>query len=75
MDKTFKALPGNDKSIVYVRPVAVDSLPEDVRDQLGDLTTVYSVHRANGTTLALVADRQLAFTLARQHDMAPMSVH
>ena len=60
MDKKFNGLPQDDKGIVYVRPVQVDTLPDEVRDQLGDLTVVYSVHRANGMTLALVADRKLA---------------
>jgi hypothetical protein len=75
MQTKFNALPVDDKSIVYVRPVAVESLPDEVREQLGDLTTVYSVHRANGMTVALVANRKLAFSLAREHDMAPVSVH
>lgn len=75
MNTKFDALPEADKSIVYVRPVAVETLPDEVREQLGDLETVYSVHRPNGTTLALVADRKLAFSLAREHDFAPVSVH
>ena len=37
--------------------------------------TLYSVHRENGEQLALVADRKLAYALARQHDMAPVAVH
>jgi hypothetical protein len=75
MQTRFEGLPDAEKGIVYVRSVAVDTLPDEVRAQLGDLTTVYSVHRANGTTVALVANRELAFSLAREHDMAPVSVH
>ena len=75
MDKRFNGLAQDDKGIVYVRPVQVDTLPDEVREQMGDLTVVYSVHRSNGMTLALVADRKLAFSLAREHDMAPVSVH
>lgn len=75
MNAKFNALPDSDKAIVYVWPVAVETLPDEVREQLGDLITVYSVHRPNGTTLALVADRKLAFSLAREHDFAPVSVH
>lgn len=62
-------------AIVYIRPVAVDSLPDALREQIGDVETVYSVHRMNGEQLALVTDRKLAFELARQHDLAPVSVH
>lgn len=61
--------------IVYIRPLAVDSLSDELREQARGLTTIYSVHRANGMTMALVSDRALAFDLARQHDLAPVSVH
>jgi hypothetical protein len=68
----FKAF---DSNIVYVKSVAVADLPEDLRDQAGDRTTIFSVHKADGAPVALVADRALAFTLARQHDMQPVTVH
>ena len=61
--------------IVYVKPVAVADLPDEVRAQAGDMKTIYSVHDAEGQQLALVADRKLAFVLARQHDMTPVTVH
>lgn len=72
LDAKFHA---DDKSIVYIRPVAVGSLPDALREQIGDLETVYSVHRVDGERLALVTDRKLAFHLAREHDLAPVSVH
>lgn len=61
--------------IVYVKPVHVADLPEDVRDQAGQLTTIFAVHNASGEQLALVANRSLAYSLARQHDMEPVTVH
>ncbi|MCC5974042.1 MAG: DUF1150 family protein [Rubellimicrobium sp.] len=61
--------------IVYVKPVEVASLPEDLRRQAGTLEVIYSVHDAEGTQLALVADRRIAFALARQHDKVPVRVH
>lgn len=61
--------------IVYVRPVPVTSLPEPLRAQISGADTIYSVHTPDGTRLALVADRKLAFALARQHDFAPVNVH
>jgi hypothetical protein len=73
MDKKH-VLP-SERAIVYVRPVAVADLPDSVQDQVEGLTVVYSVHKASGEQLALVADRGLAFALAREHDMAPVSVH
>ena len=64
-----------DDRIVYVRPVAVADLPDDVRSQVGAQDTLYAVHRADGERLALVRDRALAFVLARQNDLAPVTVH
>lgn len=61
--------------IVYVRPVAVRDLPEELQAQSGGLTILYAVHDRTGQRLALVGDRKLAFALARQHDMSPVNVH
>jgi hypothetical protein len=60
---------------VYVKPVAVATLPDDLREQAGELETIFAVHDAEGTQLALVADRSLAFVLARQYDRVPVTVH
>ncbi|MCX8951938.1 MULTISPECIES: DUF1150 family protein [unclassified Ruegeria] len=61
--------------IVYVKTVDVADLPRDLRDQAGDLDHLYAVHDSDGQQLALVADRKLAFVLARQHDLSPVAVH
>ena len=61
--------------IVYVKAVDVTDLPDEVRSQAGDLEQLYAVYDADGQQLALVADRKLAFTLARQHDYSPVAVH
>jgi hypothetical protein len=61
--------------IVYVRPVAVAELPAEVREQAMGMHEIYAVHDADGQRLALVKDRELAFVLARQNDLAPVSVH
>ena len=63
------------ENVVYVKPVDVADLPEEVQEQAGDLTRIFAVHDSKGAQIALVADRQLAFTLARQNDMVPMTVH
>lgn len=75
MDHPFNFGPEPADRIVYVRPIAVADLPEALRQQADGLETIYSVHRPDGERLALVRDRQLAFALARQHDLAPVSVH
>ncbi|MFQ1699174.1 DUF1150 family protein [Loktanella agnita] len=64
-----------DQGIVYVKPVSVADLPEDVKLQAGDLDTLFAVHNAEGEQLALVANQKLAFHLARENDMTPVTVH
>ncbi|OSQ53107.1 DUF1150 family protein [Marivita geojedonensis] len=75
MNTPFDFKDAEKSNIVYVRPVAVADLPDEVRDELGDQKTIYAVHRADGERLALVKDRKLAFMLARQNDFAPVTVH
>ncbi|MEM1429659.1 MAG: DUF1150 family protein [Pseudomonadota bacterium] len=63
------------RDIVYVRPVAVADLPEDVREKVPGVEALYAVHSEDGSRLALVRNRELAFLLARQNDLAPVHVH
>ncbi len=63
------------RRIVYVKAVDVADLPENIRAGAGNREHFYAVHDADGQQLALVADRRLAFFLARQHDLAPVPVH
>ena len=60
---------------VYVKTVDVADLPRDVQKEVGEIEHLYAVHDANGQQLALVANRALAFTLARQNDFSPVAVH
>lgn len=75
MDTPFEMPEVKTKAIVYVRPIAVAELPAELREQATGRDTVYAVHGADGERLALVENRTLAFSLARQNDMAPVSVH
>ncbi len=75
MNTPFNGLPQGADRIVYVREIAVGDLPDEVREQIGDAQVIWSVHGADGRQLALVADRKLAFHLAREHDSTPVSVH
>ena len=75
MNQVYDFANSDQSNMVYVRPVRVDELPDEIRAQTGDLATVYSVHSQDGQRLALVGDRKLAFALARQHDFAPVNVH
>lgn len=69
----FGADPGN--RIVYVRAVALADLPEDIRTQVAGLDHLYALHDADGTRLAVVKDRWMAFSLAREHAVTALSVH
>lgn len=60
---------------VYVKSIAVSDLPREVREQAEGLDQIYAVHDSEGQQIALVGDRKLAFSLAREHDYAPVMVH
>ncbi|MCB9948285.1 MAG: DUF1150 family protein [Rhodospirillaceae bacterium] len=49
--------------IAFVKPVIVDG------------KTAHAVHSADGTPLAVVADRATAFAMVRQNDLEPVSAH
>jgi hypothetical protein len=51
------------QDIAYVKPVIVDG------------NAGYAVHAADGTQMALIANRDLAFAVVRQNEMEPVSVH
>ncbi|WP_343081095.1 DUF1150 family protein [Ostreiculturibacter nitratireducens] len=75
MNAKYDFGPESGERIVYIRPVSVSDLPKEVQAQAGGLETLYALHDAAGARIALVADRRMAFVLARQNDMAPVSVH
>jgi len=75
MNTKFDFGPEAEDRIVYVRSVDVAELPADVQAQVGGAETLYAVHSADGERLALVRDREMAFVLARQNDLAPVTVH
>ncbi|WP_312528262.1 DUF1150 family protein [Paracoccus sp. (in: a-proteobacteria)] len=60
---------------VYIRRVTVASLPQEVQDQAEGLDSLYAVHGADGSRIALVKDRGVAFMLARDNELTPVSVH
>ncbi len=61
--------------IAYIRQVPVSTLPDEIREQLPGVSEVYGIHTEEGECLALARDRKMAFVLARQHDLAPVSAH
>ena len=61
--------------LVYVKTINVADLPSEVQEQAEGHDHLYAVHAETGEQLALVADRRLAFVLARQNDFQPVAVH
>lgn len=61
--------------IVYVREADMNDLPDEVRKTAPKDAPLYAIHGIDGERLALVADRKLAFRLARENEFAPVSVH
>ncbi|WP_456391139.1 DUF1150 family protein [Profundibacter sp.] len=62
-------------NIVYIKSVDVAELPAELREQAGDIKQLYAVCTEAGEQLAFVKDRNMAFMLARQNDLAPVAVH
>ncbi len=46
-----------------------------VKRVIEDGTEVFAVHAADGTRMAVIPNRDLAFAVVRQNDMEPVSVH
>jgi len=49
--------------LAYVKQVIIDG------------ASTFAVHAADGAPIAVIADRDLAFAVVRQHNMEPVSVH
>ncbi|KEP71231.1 DUF1150 family protein [Thioclava sp. BHET1] len=75
MDTKFDFDGETEDRIVYIREVSVADLPQEVQDELGEVDHLYAAHDMNGERLALFKDRKLAFSVAREYDYAPVSVH
>jgi hypothetical protein len=51
------------QDIAYVKRVEVDG------------NAGYAIHAADGTQMALIPDRDIAFAVVRQNELEPVSVH
>jgi hypothetical protein len=49
--------------VAYVKPVTVEG------------RTAYSIHAADGTEMAVMADRDVAMSAIHVHNLEPLSVH
>lgn len=69
------AFPGQGKDIAYVKEIDPLLLPVELAEQIDADSLVYAVHNEDGMPLAVTLDRAIAFEMARQNDMSPVSVH
>jgi hypothetical protein len=51
------------QGVAYIKRVVVND------------TIAYAVHAADGTEVAMLPDREIAFATVRQNDLEPLSVH
>jgi len=51
------------QDMAYIKSVTVNDVVE------------YAVHAADGTQIAVLPDRNVAFATVRQHELEPLSVH
>jgi hypothetical protein len=49
--------------LAYIKRVEVDG------------AIAYAIHAADGTQIAVLADRDVAFATVRRHELEPLSVH
>lgn len=73
MNTAYPHVPQN--KLAYIRQIDRADLPADVAAQVPDGADVWGVHDAQGTCLALTGDRRAAFFMARENNLAPVSVH
>jgi hypothetical protein len=51
------------EDVAYIKPIVEDGVE------------AFAVCAADGTQMAVIPNRNLAFAVVRQHDMEPLSVH
>jgi hypothetical protein len=63
--------------MVYIREVAAADVQDEIEgiEDLDADATLFAVHAADGTPMALVDEREAAFAAAREYDYEPVSVH
>ena len=68
-------------ALVYVRPIKaseiLDGTPAEALESfhLHPEQTLYAVHRADGSRLAVLTDKDSAYAAAVANELAPVSVH
>ena len=80
-DRTEAGAAADGIKTCYVRPVLAGEVRDEIAReskeelQLRDDSVLYALHAADGSRIALMSDREIAFAAAKQHEMVPVSVH
>ena len=69
MLENLRSLSRQDLAMLGVQDVAY------IKSVFSDGATAFAVHAADGTEIAVLADREVAFAAVRQHGLEPVSVH
>ena len=75
------AFENTDHRICYVREVLAKDVREDIEREMDtdydfeDDSVLWALCADDGSRIALMSDRDIAFAAARQHEMTPHSVH
>ncbi|MEM9779297.1 MAG: DUF1150 family protein [Pseudomonadota bacterium] len=67
--------PTEGDNVAYIRLVPREDLPPQVQERTEGMEKIYSIHDESGQVLALVDDRQKAFSVALMNEFRPVSVH
>ena len=62
-------------NIVYLKPMDTADLPDELREQAGDLEKIFAVHNGQGEQVAYIADLTFAAHLADEHNMQIVTLH
>jgi len=62
-------------NIVYLKPMNLAELPDEVRAQAGDLEQIFAVHNGNGEQVAYIADLKFANHLAEENNVRIVTLH
>lgn len=65
----MRQMTANDLAMLGVQHLAY------VKSVIVDGTAGFAIHAADGTQMALLGDRDIAFAVVRQNELEPVSVH
>jgi hypothetical protein len=64
-----------DRQIVYVKEVDPSELPADIDLEMIDGERFFALHDVDGAQIAVAANLELAYHLARVNDLVPLTLH